>query len=198
MLQWITEIDRAMLYGINGYHALWLDAIMWEFSGGYFWLIMLFTIGYMFIKQFKRTGWLFVAVGGLLFGISDQLANLSKNNLKRERPTHNTEIQHKINTVNDYRGGQYGFYSGHAANSFLLCSFAFFILRRKVNKASLLFVFAILTSFSRIYLGVHYPIDVLTGAFMGNLLGFGGFWLLCKFKGIPELLGYSESNSEAK
>lgn len=171
MLQWLTEIDKSIFYAINGFHNGFLDWLMWEFSGGIFWLVALFTIAFMLVKQYGKKGWVLIAVGGLLFAVSDQTCNYFKTTLKRERPSHNPEMVKDINLVDNYTGGPYGFYSGHASNSFALCTFTYFLLRLKLKGAGWLFAFAALTSYSRIYLGVHYPFDILTGALMGFSLG---------------------------
>ncbi|UPT65273.1 MAG: phosphatase PAP2 family protein [Sphingobacteriales bacterium JAD_PAG50586_3] len=99
---------------------------MWELSGGYFWLIALFSMGFLLVKQFGKKGWILIMIAGVLFAASDQTCNLAKRSLKRERPTHNPEMSKGMHLVSDYKGGKYGFYSGHASNSFALCTFVFF------------------------------------------------------------------------
>jgi undecaprenyl-diphosphatase len=185
MLQWLIDIDKWVFFAINGYHTEWLDWLMWQFSGGFFWLVALFSIGFLLVKQFGKKGWLLILIAGALFAISDQTSNAFKKYLKRERPTHNPEMIKDINVVADYRGGAYGFYSGHASNSFVLCTFAYFLLRNRLKGAGWLFAFAVLTSYSRIYLGVHYPFDILMGAFVGMALGMGGYLIVRRTKLVP-------------
>jgi undecaprenyl-diphosphatase len=92
----------------------------------------------------------------------------------RLRPSHEPHLQTLIHTLNGYQGGTYGFYSGHASNAFAV---AFFMITSLSGKRKYILpaamVYAILTAYSRIYLGVHYPGDILMGAIVGALLGTG-------------------------
>ena len=92
----------------------------------------------------------------------------------RLRPTNEEHLQGLIHTVNGYTGGMYGFYSGHASNSFAIAMFLIVsVLKGRKYIIPVALIYAILTSYSRIYLGVHYPGDVITGMLAGSLLGAG-------------------------
>ena len=113
----------------------------------------------------------------LLIALSDQLANLFKDNLERLRPFREPALEGLISKVGK-SGGTYGFYSGHASSAVALATFLWFILRR--NHKILGFVMMIwsaLVAYSRVYLGVHYFGDVLMGSFMGLLLGLFFAWV---------------------
>ena len=88
---------------------------------------------------------------------------------QRPRPTHDKEIRADVHTVHNYRGGRYGFASSHAANSFGLATFLWLLFHTRWRFAGLLFIWAGIVSYSRIYLGVHYPLDILVGGLVGAL-----------------------------
>jgi len=110
---------------------------------------------------------LFVVIAVIL---SDKISVLIKIMVERPRPTHNPEIANIVHIVNDYRGGMYGFVSSHAANVFCVATFIAYELK-SVKWSLFLIVWATVVSYSRIYLGVHYPLDIIFGAVLGALTG---------------------------
>jgi undecaprenyl-diphosphatase len=112
---------------------------------------------------------LFIA---LLITLSDQISVKGfKEVFERWRPTHNPEIRDIVHTVKGYRGGDYGFVSSHAANTFAMAFFTTKLFRNRYY-GWFIFIWAAVVSYSRIYLGVHYPLDIIGGALLGILLGF--------------------------
>jgi undecaprenyl-diphosphatase len=124
----------------------------------------------------------------LLILVNDQTCNLFKSGIERFRPTHDPVLGGLVETVNGYRGGKYGFYSAHAACSFATAMFVS-CLRSDAHKAFIVsaFSYAALVSYSRIYLGVHFPSDVIVGAIAGILTG----WLFAA--GYKKLYRYMEN-----
>ena len=124
----------------------------------------------------------------IVIGLSDWISSgVIKNSVKRNRPSHNTEISQNVHLYSysdgaKYQGGTFGFVSSHAANSFAIATLAFLFLRKKSKRWSWLFLWAITVSYSRIYLGVHYPLDILGGAMVGVLVATLGYFLSQKMR----------------
>jgi len=173
MLDLLQHIDEKMLLAINGWHSPFFDDLMWWVSGKYSWMpLYLLLLGWL-IYKYRLKSIIFILSIILLITASDQgSVHLFKNVFERLRPSHNPELRNIIHLVNNYRGGQFGFVSSHAANVFALVSFLIhFIKNRWV--VILMFLVALLICYSRIYLGVHYPLDVIGGGIYGWILGFG-------------------------
>ena len=108
----------------------------------------------------------------LVITLADQIASgLCKPFFARFRPTQDPNIMYMVDIVNGYRGGRFGFISSHAANTFAISVFLSLLIKRKSLTFMLLF-WAVLNSYSRIYLGVHYPGDILFGAIEGCFIGY--------------------------
>jgi undecaprenyl-diphosphatase len=117
---------------------------------------------------------------GLLFALADQTSvQLFKNVFERLRPCHNPDITSVVHIINGHCGGKFGFVSSHATNSFALAVFIGFFLRSHYRFIFPLMVFwAALVSYSRIYVGVHYPADILCGAILGTIIAIFVYYLM--------------------
>ena len=108
----------------------------------------------------------------LLILFTDQISGFFKDFFERLRPCHDSSINSIIRTVKESCGGLYSFFSSHASNSFALASFFYFLMAKKNKYIKLLFVWALIVSYSRIYIGVHYPLDIVCGTFFGLSSGY--------------------------
>lgn len=145
---------------------------MWGVTSTYLALIVYLSLAYFIYKKFGRKYIIPLVTALALLVITNSTTDIVKHQFKRYRPTHHPDIAHRMQVVENYRGGDYGFFSAHASNSFGLCTFCFLILRRRVKGIRWIFLFAALHSISRVYLGVHYPSDIVVGALYGSLWGY--------------------------
>ena len=165
--------ERELFFAINGSDSSYLDSAMWIYSSLLTWLPMVLFILYIAFRNQKLNEALLV-LGSLvlLFVLTDQISSsFFKPLFKRYRPTHHPDFMNLVEVVRNYRGGQYGFLSGHATNSFGLAVFFSFLFKNKYVTAFMIF-WATLNSYSRIYLGVHFISDIVGGLILGTLLGF--------------------------
>ncbi|MDE5421444.1 phosphatase PAP2 family protein [Ancylomarina sp. DW003] len=183
MLETLNQLDQELLLFLNSINSPFFDSFMYLISGKLVWAIFYLAI---IIQIYRTYGWknclyLVVAIA-LVITCCDQMASgFLKPTFQRFRPSRSPEISHLVHIVNDYTGGKYGFASSHAANVFGLATFCSLLFSNK--KLSLfLFSWAVLVSYSRIYLGVHYPGDIIVGTAIGLFFGYLIFKILPKFK----------------
>lgn len=181
MFDALIQADRQALLWLNRLHTPFFDRVMEFVSGRPEWIPLYLVILAVVIRKYRlQSVWIIMAMV-LLIVLSDQLANVLKNGVQRLRPCRDPEIGHLVHRVRDHCGGLYGFVSGHAANSFALATFVSVLFRRQWVTITLVF-WACLVSYSRIYLGVHYPGDVLGGALLGIILAFLVYGVLVKIQ----------------
>lgn len=169
----ILTLDRELLLFLNASNTPLLDRFFWIFTSIPVWIPLYLTIAFQFIKPSYKSG--LILLGGLIltFVLTDQISSgLFKNLFERWRPSHEPTLEGIVRILNGYKGGPYGFVSGHAANSFALATFVAYFLRNRWLTLTL-FVWASLNGYSRIYLGVHYPGDVICGAILGITIAYG-------------------------
>jgi undecaprenyl-diphosphatase len=168
MLEKLLEADQELLLTLNRWHAPWLDTSMWVMTHTIAWLPLYLWLLLLVIKVYRKRWWLPLLAVALTLLLTDRITSgFMKPYFGRLRPSHNPELAGKLHLVEGYTGGLYGFASGHAANSFGLALMVWLMLRRFYPHAGWLFAWALLVSYTRIYLGVHYPGDILAGAAVG-------------------------------
>lgn len=175
LIEKIEQIDRQLLFAINDANSPLFDTIMWWVSkpafGIPFYLLFVFLL-------YKYFGWKNTLLLALFAGAAVGLADLSakylfKEMFERFRPSQNFEIKGQLHYVNNYHGGMYGFVSSHAANMFSIAMLIGLWLKKRIKYLlHFLLIWAALIGYSRIYLGVHYPTDVVCGALLGMLIAF--------------------------
>lgn len=172
MLERLLEYDNVLFEALNGSDSLYWDVYMWVVTKTQTWIPLLLVILFVVARHstVRRTV-LFVVFLALAILFADQLSSgLIKPWVQRWRPTHAATFVHSIDTVFGYLGGRYGFVSSHAANTFAVALYLS-LLFRHTPLSVLLFAWALTASYSRVYLGVHYPGDILCGGLLGLMVG---------------------------
>ncbi len=176
MIDRLVQFDQSLFLYLNAQHTPFWDAVMALFTGTGFWLLFYVPILYYIIKKYRAKAFVILVLLALAILISDQFSGLIKDAVQRLRPTHDPALQNIVHHVVD-KGGQYGFFSSHASNTFTTAVFTA-LLFRNTRYNLLILAWATLVSYTRIYLGLHYPFDILTGMLFGILLGWGTFRVL--------------------
>ncbi len=180
LISYLNEIDTTVFLFFNGIHAPFWDIFMKTFTGTFIWVPLYASLMYLLLKNFhwKEVVCYTVAIA-LAITLADQLcSSLIRPEVARLRPANpNSPIVDLVHIVNGYRGGRYGFPSCHAANSFALLAYVLCTFRNRLLTLFFL-AWAVVNCYTRLYLGVHYPGDLLVGALIG-----GGLGLLCSTLG---------------
>jgi len=182
LIELLKQLDTNIFLSINGLHTSFFDGFMYAVSAKFTWIPLYISVLYILIKQWKKEAvWLILALV-LCIVISDQVASgLLKHLVKRLRPSHVDDLRGLVHLVRDYSGGMYGFASSHASNTVGFALLSSLILKQR-NYTFAIFSWAIITSYSRIYLGVHYPGDILGGALIGSLAALLCYWVLRRYR----------------
>jgi len=173
VIEELIEFDVKLFLILNNLGSSTFD-FFWLLMSNKFTNICIYCImTYIYYNQKgKNSTFFLIFLSGILVLITDQSTNFFKFYFQRLRPCYNDSLIDLVRLVNDYCGGKYSFFSAHSSNSFALATF-FSLIFYKLYKPIFfcLFLFASLISYSRIYLGVHFPLDVFFGSFFGISLG---------------------------
>lgn len=202
MTDYLIHIDQQWLLAINALHTEWADVLMWYTSKSTTWLplyvllvgLVVYRFGITWYRSTPHTrnlltSWrggamrvLFVLVGfAVAVGMSDFVSSgIIKPWVCRLRPTHEPALAGMLHLVNGYTGGMYGFVSSHAANT-MACALLFSLLYRNRYATIGLMLWVALNCYSRMYLGVHYPGDIVGGLIVGTLVSLPVYYLLRHF-----------------
>ena len=179
MIEFLQDIDRQLLLDINGSDSLYLDRLVRTLTNGLTWIPLYLSLFYMVMKNNDNFRRLLLVLGGagvcvLLAGTVDDA--IVKPLVARWRPTHDPQIGILVDIVDGYRGGKYGLFSAHASNTMSIATF-FCWLARSRRLSIALVIWSLVNCWTRMYLGVHFPGDILVGLIWGITVGTGVYFL---------------------
>lgn len=183
----LIRIDTDCLLAINGWHSEFFDLWMWNISSRWTWIPLYAVLVALIFYRFgwKKALWIVLAFG-VCVGLSDYVSSgIIKHLVARPRPTRVEDLEGVLHIVNGYRSGRYGFVSSHAANTFS-CALLFSLVWRNYRTTLPLMLWALLNCYSRMYLGVHYPGDILGGVVVGTVFALTAYLVLRKTHILPQ------------
>lgn len=178
MLEFITNIDTRLTLLLNGSDSVMLDTIAVTATKTGTWIPLGIVLLYVLMRMKNwKNALLVILCVAIAITLADQMASgIFKPLVARLRPSHNPELQGVIDLVGDYRGGRYGFFSSHAANTCAVAVFLSLLFRKRVFTVAIC-SWAMVNSWTRLYLGVHYVGDITVGLLWGALVGWMVFRL---------------------
>jgi len=172
LIESLVEFDKQLLLVLNSLHTPFFDEVMWIFSAKFTWIPLYLTVLFFIFKRYRWQGAVLLVLLILTITAADQISvRLFKNVFERLRPCHEPDIMNMVHSVHNYCGGQFGFVSSHAANTAAFAVFTMLVFKQKMYTIGII-IWAIVVSYSRIYLGVHYPGDILGGFLLGIFCGW--------------------------
>jgi undecaprenyl-diphosphatase len=172
----LERLDQQFFLFINSHNSPLWDQVMYIISGKVTWIPLYIAIIYILVLKYKRKFFVLVLMIIIAITLSDQISVLVKNIFQRPRPCHAAALEGLVHLVKGICGGAYGFISSHASNSFMVAVLSFSLIRVRWFTFGMIF-WALLIGYSRVYLGVHYPGDVICGSLIGALVGWGVYKL---------------------
>ncbi|MEG1543597.1 MAG: phosphatase PAP2 family protein [Tannerellaceae bacterium] len=205
MIEQLLVYERDAFFMLNGSNYPFLDRFMWLYSGKAVWLPLAAFILCVLLwkKNWRESVFILLAIV-LVVTFCDQFAShVCKPIFTRFRPTHHPDFMDQVKTVFDYRGGKYGFISSHAANAFGFATLMSLLFRYRVFTCTIM-IWAVITAYTRIYLGVHFITDIIPGIVSGIAFGYLTYWIYCKMrlrlipgaKQLPPEAIYSDSRKQ--
>ena len=177
-IQTFLANDRLVLSWFNGSNSVFLDGWMSALTSGFTWLALYASLFYLVVKNNETMGQIMLVVGCALacVGLADIMADvIVKPLVERWRPSNDPIFKYDVSVVEGYRGTSYGFFSAHAANTFSLALFFCMLVRSRVLSVALV-LWSFVNCYTRMYLGLHYPLDIVCGLLWGSVCAIGVYY----------------------
>lgn len=177
-IQTFLANDRLVLSWFNGSNSVFLDGWMSALTSGFTWLALYASLFYLVVKNNETMGQIMLVVGCALacVGLADIMADvIVKPLVERWRPSNDPIFKYDVSVVEGYRGTSYGFFSAHAANTFSLALFFCMLVRSRVLSVALV-LWSFVNCYTRMYLGLHYPSDIVCGLLWGSVCAIGVYY----------------------
>jgi undecaprenyl-diphosphatase len=168
MFETLVNIDRGLFKAINSLHNNFFDQVMWWATDKFIWIPLYLLLAVFLFRKFGRLGLFMILFAALLITLSDQGSVVIKELVQRERPCHEATLAFDVHLVKERCGGLYGFVSSHAANTMALVMYLFLLTKGRVKWLNrIMIAYVLLVSYSRVYMGNHYPADIVGGWIIG-------------------------------
>lgn len=176
--QTLIDLDKQLLLWFNGSQSLYLDSLVRTLTHAVTWVPFYLTLFYVVMKNNESVQkiLLVLASAGLCVLVAGTIDDtIVKPMVARWRPTHDPQIGLLVDIVDGYRGGKYGFFSAHASNTFSIAIFFWWLVRSRLLTCAMV-IWSLVNCWTRLYLGVHYPGDILVGLCWGACAGSLAYW----------------------
>lgn len=181
-MQTLTDIDRSVLAFFNGSDSLFVDNLAVILTSGVTWIPLYLSLLYVVIKNNETMKQIMLVIGCVILSIvlSDGVADfIVKPMVERLRPSNDPLIKYTVNVVEGIRGNSYSFFSAHASNTFCIAMFFSLLVRNKVFVVTMV-SWSLINCWTRMYLGLHYPSDILVGLIWGGVSGSLAYYIYIK------------------
>lgn len=181
-MQTLTDIDQSILAFFNGSDSLFVDNLAVILTSGLTWIPLYLSLLYVVIKNNETMKQIMLVIGCVILSIvlSDGVADfIVKPMVERLRPSNDPLIKYTVNVVEGIRGNSYSFFSAHASNTFCIAMFFSLLVRNKVFVVTMV-SWSLINCWTRMYLGLHYPSDILVGLIWGGVSGSLAYYIYIK------------------
>lgn len=181
-IQALTDLDHQLLFALNGSDSLFLDGMMMTLTSSVTWIPLYVALFYLVIKNNETMMQIFLVIGfaTLCLLLSSVMTDaFIKPLVGRIRPCNDPMLKYQIDVVDQYRPRTFSFFSGHASNTFSIALFLCLLVRSSLFSFFMI-TWSLLNAYTRLYLGVHYPSDVLVGFAWATVVGFSTYWMYCR------------------